>query len=190
MRPTQPTQQVAIGGRLEGLCTICGGRLHRLLQFDPAPEHLALGVGVATIAVCLSCLGFEAYKLFYAHTAYGTVECLQGGNGKRQPEFPAATLLGATATLHAAEPRWFYQDWGASNGRQNLNRIGGPPTWVQYAEYHPCPKCAETMCFILQLDADLFDEDGGQRDWGNGGGICYVLWCRTCSISCLFSQFT
>lgn len=189
MRGYTPVQDVEIGGVLGSKCTLCGDPLHRLLGLDPAPKHLDLGVEALTVGACLSCLCFDFRTLFYAHAGSDQVQCLQQGDGSAEPPYRATPLLGTTATLHAAEPRWLYQSWG-SGSHQNLYRLGGPPSWIQYPEYHPCPKCTETMHFAIQLDAGLVEEDGGWRDWGNGSGICYVLWCRNCAVSCLFSQCT
>ena len=80
------------------------------------------------------------------------------------------------------------QDWAGSNGRQNLNRVGGEPTWIQDATYPRCPGCATTMPFIMQLDSLDF-ADGSGWLWGSGG-VLYVHWCGPCSISATFWQCT
>jgi hypothetical protein len=58
--------------------------------------------------------------------------------------------------------QWRWQDWGLSNGRENLNRVGGEPCWVQSAEYPCCPICKGLMRFLMQLDSDLPTGDGGE----------------------------
>ena len=78
------------------------------------------------------------------------------------------------------------QDWGLSNGRQNLHRIGGHPCWIQSAEYLECPLCENTMSFLFQLDSDLLTKAPGSESreflWGSGG-ICYAQWCDHCKVS-------
>ncbi|WP_251037567.1 DUF1963 domain-containing protein [Paenibacillus albidus] len=50
-----------------------------------------------------------------------------------------------------------------------VSQIGGHPTWVQDAEYPPCPCCSRPMRFVAQLDwAQL--EDYGE-------GIYYMFIC-------------
>ncbi|SUA50259.1 Uncharacterised protein [Paenibacillus thiaminolyticus] len=81
-----------------------------------------------------------------------------------------------------APARWRTQDWALSNGRENLCRIGGMPSWIQDAQYPSCPECRETMAFIAQLDSDLPLADGGEWMWGSGG-IGYLFWCDCCKVS-------
>jgi hypothetical protein len=71
--------------------------------------------------------------------------------------------------------RWQWQT--VSHILENINRLGGHPTWVQYPEYRPCPMCHRTMSFFLQLKLDEL-------------GLGYVLWCDQCKVSCLLTQQT
>ncbi|WP_147385146.1 hypothetical protein [Paenibacillus thiaminolyticus] len=43
------------------------------------------------------------------------------------------------------------QDWALSNGRENLCRVGGMPSWIEDAQYPSCPECRETMAFISSI---------------------------------------
>ena len=106
----------------------------------------------------------------------------------REPEFPAEALPEADVRLRRTPDRWSLQDWALSNGRQNLNRVGGEPTWIQGPDHPSCPECSTTMSFVMQLDS--LDVDGGPWWlWGNGG-ILYVFWCTECSISATLWQCT
>ena len=91
-------------------------------------------------------------------------------------------------------PRWQRQDWGGFNGRENLHRIGGHPTWVQKAEYVPCPLCNTVSTFLMQLDEGLLTIDelrGDTWDWDwSGGGMGYILWCNSCKVSSFLEQYT
>jgi hypothetical protein len=82
--------------------------------------------------------------------------------------------------------RWKWQDWGLSNSRENLHRLGGHPCWIQGAEIPRCPQCDELMPFLLQ-----FDSFNGKAEWLWGsGGILYVHWCDSCRMSAIFWQCT
>ncbi|HEV2173483.1 MAG TPA: hypothetical protein VGR71_07950 [Nitrospira sp.] len=83
--------------------------------------------------------------------------------------------------FHDSGDRWQRQDWGASNSRENLNRLGGEFTWIQNPEPLRCPICGRTMIALLQLD-------WGHLIWGEG--ISYVQWCDTCAVSGLTFQQT
>ena len=101
------------------------------------------------------------------------------------------TLRGKVAVVGLAETprRWFWQDWGCSNSRENLNRIGGEPCWVQDAEYPRCPTCDSVMTFLFELDSDLPMANGGEWLWGSGG-ITYGFWCDPCGVSGFLWQCT
>ncbi|KAG1252654.1 hypothetical protein G6F68_011690 [Rhizopus microsporus] len=65
--------------------------------------------------------------------------------------------------------RWQQQDWGQSNHRQNLSRVGGAPSWVQSAWYPACIDCGQDMPFVMQLDSTLPTTGESTLLWGSGG---------------------
>ncbi len=172
------------GGWGAAQCGGCGGQLHHLLTLDPIPQTLGVSLPRLQLEVCLSCLGWEAMPLFYAHDETGAPRALE--EAPRTPEFPTGPMLETQVTLAATGARWQWQDWGLGNGRENLHRVGGHPTWVQSAEYPGCPQCGETMIFLLQLDSDLPLAQGDDVQnlwmWGSGG-IGTVFWCDACRVS-------
>ena len=174
------------GGWGAAKCGGCGGQLHHLLTLDPIPQYLGVSLPRLQLEVCLSCLGWEAMPLFYAHDETGAPHALELEEEKRMPEFVTGPLLETQVTLAATGARWQWQDWGLANSRENLHRLGGHPTWVQSAEYPQCSQCGETMKFLMQLDSDLPmlspDDCGGSWMWGSGG-IGYVFWCDSCCVS-------
>ena len=93
-----------------------------------------------------------------------------------KPEFPFCPLKEAEAYLTETPRRWRWQDWALSNSRENLNRIGGEPCWIQDAEYPQCPSCQRVMAYLMQLDSGLPTDDEGEWLWGTGG-IGYGFWC-------------
>ena len=183
-------QTVPFGGVAEGRCSLCGETLHRLLVLDPIPPGLGItGLTRLDIATCLSCLGWEKQPLFYRHQEDGSPLNVGYDGPQVIPQFPVGPLREAEISLSETPKRWFWQAWGCSNSRENLNRIGGEPSWVQDAEYPDCPLCNKLMTYLLQLDSDLPRADGGEWLWGSGG-IVYGFWCDGCSVSGLLWQCT
>ena len=188
------------GGGCPGVkCSVCGETVHHLLTLAPIPEVIGVsGLPSLTLATCLSCLGWEVSPLFYAHGADGTPRPLESAVEPHAPQFPSPPLQETTVRLAKTPPRWRWQDWGLSNGRESLHRIGGHPCWIQDAEYPACPHCRQTMHFLLQLDSELplqSGEGGPIEDtmdvieWGSGG-IAYGFWCDSCRVSGFLWQCT
>ncbi len=175
-----------MGGALIATCGLCHGPLHRLLALSqPALAGIHCDTPLEW-ATCLSCQGWEADAevLFFRHDDQGGPQAhpSQQRVDPLTPEFPTGPLLEADVALFQAPARWAWQDWGDSNGRQNLSRVGGPPSWVQQGEYPPCPDCDKRMDFAMQLDSDLPQQDGGEWMWGSGG-CNYTFWCAHCRVS-------
>ncbi len=183
------TQAVVFGGESENNCSLCAGKLHRLLAFDPIPEGLGItGLPRLELASCLSCLGWERQPLFYHHDQNGRPENIGYDGPGVTPQFPAGPLRSAEVRLAETPRRWYWQDWGLSNSRENLNRIGGEPCWNQNAEFPNCPSCHRLMPYFMQLDSDLpMTEKGSEWLWGSGG-IGYGFWCDHCKVSGFFWQ--
>ena len=176
------------GGLAACTCAVCDGPLHNLITLDPLPAAIDIAHPERLqIATCLSCLGWSKAPLFFHHNDSGMPTPLDSGH--RDPEFPACPLKETWVELTATPQRWQWQDWALSNSRENLNRVGGHPTWIQSAEYPTCPSCRHQMPMLLQLDSDLPTEDGGEWLWGSGG-ICYVFWCGNCRVSASLWQCT
>lgn len=173
----------SFGGSIDEPCRVCGQALHRLVSIDDddgilAPRH---------VVTCLSCLGWSEPILFFRHDG-DDVRPAGWQVVQQEPDFPAAPLPETRIRLVETHPRWQLQNWAISNGRENLNRVGGEPTWVQSPDYLPCPECRRRMTFSMQLDSLDFE---GRREWLWGsGGVLYVLWCADCAITATFWQCT
>jgi hypothetical protein len=178
-----------LGGTVAGECGMCGGPLHLLLEIDDASALLPIQVGRLQLCTCMSCLGWEAGELFFRHDASGTPAPFEVAAQRVEPEFPVEPLKASKVRYVPSTARWSVQDWALSNSRENLNRIGGAPCWVQSDQYPRCPCCDDRMFFIAQLDSELPPAGGGQWLWGSGG-ICYLFWCNRCSISANLWQCT
>lgn len=169
----------SFGGSLHSKCGCCGEKLHQLVR---VPKKYLGNCWPITFATCLSCLGWEEHILFFVHDEQGTPLSYGKKENFCVPEFPGVALKEAEVSLVKTAERWKFQDWGLSNNRENLNRIGGMPTWVQGAEYPDCPCCHRTMTFCAQLDSALLTETGEEWLWGSGG-ICYLFLCDECRMS-------
>ena len=171
-------------------CPSCGRRLHHMITLDPVPGDLGItGFESLTLATCLSCLGWEPEKLFYHHDASGQPQAIGLTGELKTPDFPASPFRPTEVRLVETPARWRWQSWGASNGRENLHRVGGFPCWIQGAEHPACPVCEGTMHFLMQMDSDLPTTDGREWLWGSGG-MGYVFWCDGCNISNVSWQCT
>ncbi|OBU68497.1 hypothetical protein A9K58_06725 [Stenotrophomonas maltophilia] len=180
-----------MGGLLEALCGSCHAPLQRLLQTDAAALQPG-AVGGITLGLCLDCCGWEDPPVrFYRHDAAGLPSC-HPGQYLQVPATPtdSGDLLPSDVGLAAMDcTRWRQQDWGQSNHRQNLSRVGGAPSWVQGAWYPACIDCGEEMPFVMQLDSTLPTKAEGTLLWGSGG-MLYTFWCAGCRVSAHFWQCT
>jgi hypothetical protein len=180
----------AFGGTLDTNCGLCHQPLHHLLTLDPLLDGLGVSsVPKLTLATCMSCLGYEADWLFFQHDERGVPSAHNPDPTCHYPEVPLPPLQETQVAISVPLARWRWQDWGASNARENLHRIGGHPTWVQQAIFPACPACDRTMPFLMQFDSELPLTDGRSLLWGSGG-IAYFFWCDSCRISATTSQWT
>jgi hypothetical protein len=175
------------GGVAVGSCSLCSGTLHHLITVADSSTAIANAATPVSFATCLSCLGWERQVLYYSHGKDGLAQPLDAG--KTSPRFPAVAIKECAIRLAASPSRWCWQDWGLSNDRENLNRFGGYPTWIQSAEYPTCLSCQRIMRFAFQLDSALPNQEDGEWMWGSGG-ICYGFWCSSCRVSALLWQCT
>jgi hypothetical protein len=186
--PTRGRQKARFGGKADGQCASCGGRLHHILTLDPVPPGLGVtGVSSLTLVSCMSCLGWEQERMFFAHE--GKRATPFGVANRVTPQFPAKGFKPTGVHLVPTPRRWYWQDWATSNSRENLHRVGGQPCWIQDAQFPVCPRCEQTMAFLLQLDSNLPTADGGEWLWGSGG-IAYGFWCDGCRVSAFLWQCT
>ncbi|MCD8213421.1 MAG: hypothetical protein LUC34_05170 [Campylobacter sp.] len=157
-----------------------------IITFDKIPSGLGVSLGSLTLGAHTTQMN-EGATLFYEHDECGMPRLM--GESKVSGDFVDVPIAPCEVSLAPTPPRWLKQDWGTSNARENLFRLGGMPCWIQSAEVLQCPKCGKTMKFLMQLDTDLPCEDGSELYFGSGG-ICYVLWCDECRVSAFLYQCT
>lgn len=153
-----------------------------LLQIEDTRTLLPISLERIEFYTCMSCLGWEADALFFVHDESGIPSPFSEYSEKVEPAMPAEPLKETPVQYVLSPPRWGFQDWALSNGRENLNRIGGAPSWIQDSQYPECPKCNALMVFVAQLDSNLPTVGGEEWLWGSGG-ICYLFWCDNCRVS-------
>jgi hypothetical protein len=173
------------GGLGSSECGSCGQPLHHLLTLNTGLDQVGISrLSSVSFETCLSCLGWEqdAGTLFYEHDAHGYPRSLKINDPQLSPRFPASPLRETAVAIAITPARYRWQDWALANSRENLNRIGGHPCWIQGAAYIECPCCEKTMSFCFQLDSELPCGEDGTWLWGSGG-CCYVSWCDDCQVS-------
>ena len=180
------------GYKLGGVLDEPGGDaqnpLFHLITLDPLPRDLPVRSLPRLILAAHVREINEGEIAFYEHDAHGMPRRV----GERtQVEYVQDEPIKECEVALAPTPaRWAAQDWGMSNSRQNLARIGGEPSWIQGALVPTCPICSEKMEFLMQLDSELPScEQGGEVYFGSGG-ILYVFWCERTRVSGFFMQCT
>ncbi|WP_298955196.1 hypothetical protein [uncultured Campylobacter sp.] len=177
-----------LGGVLDEADGDAQNPLFHLITLDPLPRDLPVRSLPRLILAAHVREINEGEIVFYEHDAQGMPRRI----GERtQVEYAFDEPIKECEVALAPTPaRWAAQDWGMSNSRQNLARIGGEPSWIQGAQVPTCPICGEKMEFLMQLDSELPScEQGGEVYFGSGG-ILYVFWCERTRVSGFFMQCT
>ncbi|MGN6493184.1 MAG: hypothetical protein ACTHLE_14385 [Agriterribacter sp.] len=158
-----------------------------IITFEPIPENFKVSdLEKLTLGMHIRELN-EFGAVFYQHDNFGLPQKI---NEVKEIEIHKDAPIRQTKVSFARTPeRWQLQCWGSSNGRENLFRLGGEPTWIQGAEVLTCPVCHRKMDFLMQLDTDLPDKENGEVYFGSGG-ICYVFWCDQSKVSGYLMQCT
>ena len=177
-----------LGGVLDEANGDAQNPLFHLITLDPLPRDLPVrSLPRLVLAAHIREIN-EGEIVFYEHDAQGMPRRI----GERtQVEYVQDEPIKKCEVALAPTPaRWTAQDWGMSNSRQNLARIGGESSWIQGALVPTCPICGEKMEFLMQLDSELPScEQGGEVYFGSGG-ILYVFWCERTRVSAFFMQCT
>lgn len=178
--------ECSFGGSGTSDCHGCGGALHHILTMESTMKAAGVtGLSRLSLQMCISCFlnADYAVPLFYRHDAGGSPSEIAVRPERGAPQHVEPPLKPARVFLIPIPARWRWQEWGASNGWENLNRIGGHPAWIQSSDYLECPDCHQLMTHLMQLDSDLPSETAGPEVLWGGGGICYVSWCDCCKVS-------
>ena len=187
-------ERYRFGGQGEGHCQHCGGPLQHLISL---PARQVFGGDQAAdktvhLQLCLSCMESGVGELHYRHDSEGVAHCLNAAqDGQLQePDMECGPLRATEAALAATPARWQRQDWGQSNGRENLYRVGGAPAWIQSPWVPVCTCCGQSMRFVLQLDSQIPQADGAVAHYWGSGGMLYGFACTPCACSAFITQYT
>nr|WP_315002641.1 hypothetical protein [uncultured Campylobacter sp.] len=177
-----------LGGVLDEADGDAQNPLFHLITLDPPPRDLPVRSLPRLILAAHVREINEGEVVFYEHDAQGMPRRI--GNRTQVEYVQDEPIMECEVALAPTPSRWAAQDWGMSNSRQNLARIGGEPSWIQGAQVSRCPICGEKMEFLMQLDSELPScEQGGEVYFGSGG-ILYVFWCERTRVSAFFMQCT
>ena len=190
--PTWRFESGEAGYKLGGVLDEPGGDaqnpLFHIITLDPLPRDLPVrSLPRLSLAAHVREIN-EGEIVFYEHDAQGMPRRI--GERTQVEYVQDEPIKECEVALAPTAARWATQDWGMSNSRQNLARIGGEPSWIQGALVPTCPICGEKMEFLMQLDSELSScEQGGEVYFGSGG-ILYVFWCERTQVSAFFMQCT
>lgn len=161
----------AFGGRVGGLAHV--------LTLDPVPRELGISLSRLVLVIDLDFASDDGSEQYFHHDA--------NGNPLRDKVQEHPPFAQSRVQLATTRPEHIVQSWGASTGRENLLRLGGPPVFVQAPVYPKCERCERRMTHILSLDSEIPLERAGWNqmstwDWGSGG-VANAFWCDACRIS-------
>lgn len=177
----------AFGGVLQNDENLATNPLFHLITLHDIPNGIDVTLPKLVLACHISELNEGFDILFYQHDHDGNPKRI--GEIQTQLNIIDKPLICQKIHLSQTPSRWQTQDWALSNGRENLNRLGGMPTWIQDAFVPNCPITGEKMSFLMQLDSGLLDVSGNSLLFGSGG-ICYVFWSNKARVSAFLMQCT
>ena len=173
---------VVVGGKSAVRCLACGRPRVHLVTLNAVPKGLGVSLDRLKLETCANCPG----PAFFSHD--------QEGEPNQISPLPEASFdfdkvypIPRSARLAPTPQRWTRQIWGV--GGQNLFRIGGLPSWIQYPEIPMVPGSEHPMSFLAQFDSFLDAGNGDVFLWGSGG-LLYVFWDDETRTSCTFAQWT
>ena len=170
---------VTVGTPSKQTCPWCSRRLVSVLDIDPdsqALKSLKWQSGPFQVLTCDVCCCFgtvfsqkSAAGDQQWHPANSRPDYLPNDAAEWDPVPEHALVLSGETRHFMTSANWLIVA-GVS-----FSQVGGLPTWVQDAEYPPCPDCSATMQFIGQVsneDYDSFRE-----------GIYYCFVCFDCGVT-------
>ena len=172
--------ECSFGGEGNDKCAVCGGALSHLITLPAIKGMPYTDLKQLTLSTCMKCVGWVGEPIFFKHDNEGKPMPCPIKEGSEEGEGDEGVIKPAIVFLSRTPPKFYKQSWGKSDD-QNLNRIGGSPSWVQGKHNFKCPVCKKPMSFLMQLDSGLPTVDGQRWLWGSGG-VLFIFWCDDCKI--------
>ena len=157
-----------------------------MITLNPIPVGLPISLPQLVFGCHLRELN-ENGVVFYQHDEQGIPHKI--GDLMKIEWVEEKAMVPTEVQIAPTDARWVFQSWASANSRENLFRIGGEPSWVQSGEVLTCPISGEKMNFIMQLDSEIPDVEGGEVYYGSGG-LCYIFWCDKTRVSGYTIQHT
>ncbi|MVX35754.1 hypothetical protein [Myroides sp. LoEW2-1] len=157
-----------------------------MITLNPIPVGLPISLPQLVLGCHLRELN-ENGVVFYQHDEQGIPHKI--GDLMKIEWVEEKAMVPTEVQIAPTDARWVFQSWASANSRENLFRIGGEPSWVQSGEVLTCPISGEKMNFIMQLDSEIPDVEGGEVYYGSGG-LCYIFWCDKTRVSGYTIQHT
>src|SRR5262249_28807012 len=113
-----------MAGPSDATCVACGSTMRRLVLLDPVPAQIPVhSRRRIDLGYCFTCVGGWG-PWWYQHDPDGRPTMLSKPHENpiqfELDEVRPQVVIG----FHDSGDRWQRQDWGASNSRENLNRLG------------------------------------------------------------------
>ena len=168
--------EVAVLSVRNDQCPWCRGPLRNVLVANRTPEFADLFATTGGAIEFLDCGSCGAYTDIYGELdANGARWSSHNVRPKYLPQervdwedMPRAKLAHGLVTRSP----WHAASWYLPT---SFSQVGGHPTWIQDANYPPCPQCGRLMRFVGQVSHEDLDE--------YGEGICYAFLCAGCGVT-------
>lgn len=178
--------EIRVGGEGVETCPTCSQRQVHLASVNTQLDNVRMSLPQLVLETCPSC--WARGPIYYQHNEQGFPRRIQPLD-LEEVDWVHHPMQPVTIKLARTPLRWQRQSVNIANGRHNLFKIGGLPTWVQYGDVPVEPNSGRQMEFLLQFDSGLETIDGGEMLWGSGG-ILYIFWDDETRTSCHFGQWT
>jgi hypothetical protein len=167
----------------EGSCPWCRGQMTTMLDLNLSrPELAFLDVQGQRLQIA-ACHGCACYGTVYTKIDFKGLARWHDGNAKPGylPADAGAWLaMPFESLVFSHSPRHWIEAADPCALGGSRSQLGGHPTWIQDADYPPCPECGMLMVFVAQLDMENIEECGE--------GIYYMHLCRSCGVAATHYQ--
>jgi hypothetical protein len=175
-----PRNVVALASRTSEACAWCARPLVALLALDAPTFELVSSKASWRALEVPTCLACACYSVVYGYSD-ARRPVWHPANADGLPDSEGDSTRPAQGLVLSGTRRGPYH--AASQFLPTrFSQLGGHPTWIQDAEYPPCPECSRRMMAVGQVS-------GGDVE-GLAEGIYYAFACDQCPVSATSYQQT